>query len=153
MRVSSLSDERVITLISTYFVPVWHSRDGYQLAEPSPEERAELLRIDRDRSRRGLKGGTVCVFLLAPDGAVAATQPVQQACKAEDLVPFLETFIRDARLRPRDPAAVQGTRAGARAARPKTDKSDLVLHTWTRADDREPNRGNSQDWVTWTAAE
>jgi hypothetical protein len=153
MRVSSLSDAHVIALIARYFVPVWQSRDAYQLARPSDEERAELLRIDRERDKRGLRGGTVCVFLLSADGSVAATQPVQQACHAENLVPFLEQFVQKEKLQPRNDAAVQRTRIASRAARPPTLPGTLVLHTWTRFDDGTPNLGTSQDWVAWTAAE
>src|SRR5437588_11420983 len=90
MRVSSLSDERVIALVSRYFVPVWLSRDHYQAGQVTPAEHEEVLRMDRDRQHRGLKGGSVCVYILAPDGAVTATMPVQQAHKPENLVPFLE---------------------------------------------------------------
>jgi hypothetical protein len=143
----------VIAILSTYFVPVWHGRDDYQVKAPSAPERAELLRLDRERGKGGLPGGTVCVMLVTPEGAVAAAQPVQQACHAQNLLPFLETFVRNANLRPRDPAAVQAARVGVRSARPDAGKGGLVLHTWARADDVDPNRGNSQDWVTWTAAE
>jgi hypothetical protein len=153
MRVSSLSNARVQQLIATYFVPVWHSRDSYQLAEPSREEQAELGRIDRDRDRRGLPGGTVCVFLLKPDGSVAASLPVQQAYQPEKLAPFLEKFIADQQLQPRDRAAVQASRSSGRATRPKSPAGGLVLHTWARYEARDPNRGTSQDWVTWNAAE
>jgi len=153
MRVSSLSDPRVQAVIATYFVPVWHSRDAYQLADPSKEDEAELRRIDRERDRRGLPGGTVCVFLLAPDGRVAASLPVQQAYQPEKLVPFLEKFISDESLQPRDPQAVQATRAGSRAAKPKPVEGGLVLHTWARYEANDPNRGTSQDWVALTTAE
>src|SRR6266851_1720426 len=122
MRVSSLSDERVIALISKHFVPVWHSRDAYQLAETSKEEQTELDRVDHDRAKRGLEGGTVCVYLLKADGTVAATMAVQSACKPENLVPFLEKYVKDEKLQPRDADAVKATKAGARAAKPKAAK-------------------------------
>ncbi len=64
MRASSLSDERVIELVSRYFVPAWLSRDNYQLGARSDAERAEIRRIDLDKRKRGLNGGTVCVYLL-----------------------------------------------------------------------------------------
>jgi hypothetical protein len=41
MRVSSLSDEKVINLLTKYFIPVWVSRDHYQLAAPSDAEKDE----------------------------------------------------------------------------------------------------------------
>jgi hypothetical protein len=153
MRVSSLSDARVIRLISTYFVPVWLSRDAYQEVAPPQEEWAELLRIDHDCVKRGLAGGAVCVFLLDPDGTVAAAQLVQQACKPEKLAPFLEKFSHQSALGPRAAAAVKETSAGMRTARPPALRSHLVLHTWTRYQETEPNRGTSQDWVEYTVGE
>src|SRR5215471_4357610 len=109
MRVSSLSDERVIRLISKYFVPVWVSRDSYQLDPRNKEEQAELERLDRQRHDRGLEGGTVCVFILDPDGSVRATQRVQLAYKPENLVPFLEKIIADQKLTPRSAEAIRAT--------------------------------------------
>src|SRR3954453_16383319 len=103
MRVSSLSEETVIALLTRYFVPAWLSRDRYQLEPAPPAEREEMRRLDRERQRRGLKGGSVVVFLVPPDGAVLATQPVQQACRPENLVPLLEDVVRRQRLRPRSP--------------------------------------------------
>jgi hypothetical protein len=153
MRVSSLSNPRVQELIARYFVPVWHSRDAYQLGESSREEQAELHRIDRDRDRRGLPGGTVCVFLLNARGEVATSLPVQQACQPDKLVSFLEQFIGRETVLPRDPAVVQATRAASRAVRPRAGKGDLLLHTWARYEAMDPNRGTSQDWVLWTAEE
>src|SRR5579884_2672104 len=88
MRVSSLSDPRVIEVVSKYFVPVSVSRDDYQRDPRSQDEKAELLRLDRERARRGLKGGNVCAFIIAANGDVLATQPVQQAFKPENLLPF-----------------------------------------------------------------
>src|SRR5947209_10828390 len=153
MRVSSLSDPGVQRLIATYFVPLWHSRDSYQLANASSAERTELARIDRDRDRRGLPGGTVCVFLIAPDGHVAASLPVQQACQPEKLVPFLENYLRAESVRPRPREAVEASKAGTRALRPAAPPDCLVLHTWTRHEAMDPNRGTSQDWVVWTPAQ
>jgi hypothetical protein len=153
MRVSSLSDARVIRLVTTYFVPVWLSRDAYQQQAPPREEWTELQRIDQEQARRGLAGGAVCVFLLDPDGSVAAAQLVQKACNPDNLVPFLQECIDGSHLRQRDTAAVNRTRAGPRALQPISGPDRLVLHTWTRYQDMQPNRGTSQDWVEYTAAE
>jgi hypothetical protein len=93
------------------------------------------------------------VYLLSPDGSVAASLPVQQACKADNLVPFLEKFIAQKKLLPRDPDTVEATKARTRAVRPKGKNNALVLHLWTRFAEQGSNRGTSQDWVEWTAAE
>jgi hypothetical protein len=153
MRVSSLSDDRVISLLSRYFVPALLSRDHYQADGPSAAEKEEVLRIDRDRRARGLKGGAVCVYILAPDGTVLATQPVQFAWRPDNLVPFLKEIVDGRRLRPRDTEAVKASTAPAPAAvRPRTEDG-LVLHFWTRFDGKGANRGVSQDRVELTAAE
>src|SRR5450755_2651063 len=114
MRVSSLSDDKVIDLLTKYFIPVWVSRDHYQLAAPSDSEQDELQRIDRDRAHRGLEGGTVCVYVLAPDGAVSATMKVHNAWKPESLVPFLQKVVDDQKLEPRSADAVRATTAAPR---------------------------------------
>jgi hypothetical protein len=152
MRVSSLSDERVIRLISKYFVPVWVSRDSYQLDPRNKEEQAELERIDAERHKRGLEGGTVCVFVLDPDGDVLATQPVQLAYKPENLVPFLEKIIADKKLTPRDAEAVRATTVQPAEIKPKTEGGRLV-HVWTRGDQKGVNNGLSHDRVELTTAE
>src|SRR4051795_13470778 len=141
MRVSSLSDERVIGLLTRYFIPAWVSRDHYQLGGPSGAERDEVLRIDRERRRRGFKGGTVCVYILAHDGSLLATLPVQQAHLPENLVPFLKKIVEDGRLTPRSPDAVRASAAPPPAPARATMKGGLLIGVWTRNDDPGPNRG------------
>src|SRR6516164_4072897 len=126
MRVSSLSDERVIALLTKYFVPAWVSRDDYQLDPRGKDEQSGLDRIAPERHRRGLEGGTVCVFVLDSDGSLLATQRVQFAYKPENLVPFLEKIIADKKLTPRDAEAVRATTAQPAAIEPKTEGGRLV---------------------------
>jgi hypothetical protein len=154
MRVSSLSDERVIRLLTQYFVPVWVSRDHYQMAPPPKAERDELARIDQERRKRGLEGGTVSVNVLAPDGTVTHTQPVQKAYRAENLVPFLEGIVASQRLRPRSAEAIRASAAGPRPRpRPRTE-GGMMLHVYTGSEGAKGlERGLSQDWVELTAAE
>jgi hypothetical protein len=151
MRVSSLSDERVIRLLARHFVPVWLSRDHYQLGAPAEAEREELLRIDRERAARKLPGGAVCVHVLAPDGALLATLPVQKAWKAENLVPFLEKVVAGHKFEARSAAAVKASTAAPR--KPKPAAGAVLLSVFTRFDDRGPNRGVSHDRVELGRAE
>jgi hypothetical protein len=152
MRVSSLSDERVISLLSKYFVPVWVSRDDYQLDPRSKAEQAELERIDSERSKRGFKGGTVCVFLLDADGSILATMPVQLASKPDNLVPLLTKVVAQKQLSPRTREAIRATAARSRASKPRTEGGRIV-HIWTRCDQKGANRGLSQDRIELTAEE
>src|SRR5262245_9314586 len=110
MRVSSLSDERIIKLVSSHFVPAWLSRDHYQMADPPREERELVARIDADRHKKKLEGGSVCVYIVAGDGAVLATLPVQKASKPDLLTPFLENVIATQKL---DARAADAVRASA----------------------------------------
>ncbi|HTU17742.1 MAG TPA: hypothetical protein VMG10_06725 [Gemmataceae bacterium] len=151
MRVSSLSDRRVIELIRKYFVPAWVSRDFYQIEGDNNEEKAEIARLDDERRKRGLKGGTVCVFIVAPNGDVLATQIVQLAYKPENLIPFLQKIIADLKLKPRSEEAIRASAAEVAEAKPKT-KDGRLIHIWTRVDTGK-NRGLSNDRVELTAAE
>jgi len=152
MRASSLSDERVIELVSRYFVPAWLSRDNYQLGARSEAEQEEIRRIDLDKRRRGLKGGTVCVYLLAPDGAVVATVPVHQAGNPKLLASSLQQVIEKEQLEPRKPEAVRASAAPRKAVRPRT-AGGLVLHIRTKNEGPRAGYGVSEDWVELTADE
>ena len=151
MRVSSLSDRRVIELISKYFVPAWVSRDFYQLDGDYKDEKAEIARLDDERRKRGLEGGTVCVFIVADNGDVLATQRVQLAYKPENLIPFLKKIIADQKLKPRSEEAIRASAAAVPEVKPKT-KDGRLIHIWTRVDMRD-NRGLSSDRVELTATE
>jgi hypothetical protein len=150
MRVSSLSNEQVIRLISRYYLPVWYSRDNYQLGEQDKAAQAEIQRIDRAADD---KGGSVCVFLLDPDGSVLATQMVQPASKAENLIALLQRVVDEKKLNPRDPAAVRASTAGSRTAPRPKEADSLVLRIWTRFEGNRADYGLSQDWVELSAAE
>jgi hypothetical protein len=153
MRVSSLSDDRVIGLVSRHFVPVWLSRDGYQLGPRPKGERDEMLRIDRERQQRGLEGGSVCVYILRPDGSLLSTLPVQKAARPENLVPFLKAIVEKERFEARRPDSVRAS-AAPRAVRPRpAEEGGMVLHVLTRFDERRTNYGVSEDWLTLTAEE
>ncbi|MGH7222175.1 MAG: hypothetical protein ACRELF_03010, partial [Gemmataceae bacterium] len=151
MRVSSLSDRRVIALIRKYFVPAWVSRDFYQFDGDNNDEKAEIVRLDRDRRQRGLVGGTVCVLIVAANGDVLASQRVQLAFKPENLLPFLQKIIADQKLEPRSEEAIRASAAEAPEVKPKT-KDGRLIHIWTRVDTGN-NRGLSNDRVELTAAE
>jgi hypothetical protein len=151
MRVSSLSDPRVMDVVSKYFVPVSVSRDDYQRDPRGQDEKAELLRLDRERARRGLKGGNVCAFILAPNGDVLATQQVQLAFKPEKLLPFLQSIITEQKLEPRSEEAIRASAAKPPETKPPTDGGRFI-HTWTCLDTG-LNRGLSNDRVELTAAQ
>src|SRR5579875_1497934 len=126
MRVSSLSDPHIIDLVSKYFVPVSVSRDDYQREPRSQDEKAELLRLDRERARRGLKGGNVCVFIIAANGDVLATQPVQLAYKPENLRALLEEMIVSQKVGPRSQEAIRASAAKPPETKPKAEGERVI---------------------------
>lgn len=153
MRVSSLSDARVMRLVSTYFVPVWVSRDSYQMEPPGAEEVALLRAIDNSRRRQKLQGGSVCVYMTSAKGDVLATLPVQKASKPELLVPFLEEVVAKEKLSPRDRAAARAGAAPLPGQRRPESPGGILLTIRTRLDGKGPNRGTSRDIVELTREE
>ena len=92
MRVSSLSDDRVIRLITKHFVPVWFSRDHYQ-GEAAPEQDAEMDRIGRVAAAHKMSNGAVCVFIVDPTGDVIGSLMVQPASDPEKLLEALNAAL------------------------------------------------------------
>jgi hypothetical protein len=148
MRVSSLSDERVVRRLSRYFVPAWVSRDHYQLDAP-PREAVQLLaRMDADRRAKKFEGGTVCAFIARADGTVLATLPVKKAFKPDLLSAFLQQHIAAEKLTPRE---AQPTPPPAKAK--PSSKDGRLLTVRTRFDDKGANRGTTRDAVELTREE
>ena len=147
MRVSSLSDDRIIRLISGTFVPVWISRDNYQLPASGKDNESLLAKIDASRHAKKLESGTVCVYIANHKGEVLATLPVQKAHKPELLKPFLDKIILDENLKPRTRAI---TEANAEQPAKANGRTFLVR---TRFDDPGVNRGTSRDRVELTPGE
>ena len=153
MRVSSLSDRRIIEQVSRYFVPAWISRDHYQLEKPDRHEQDLLARIDASRHRKRLEGGAVCVYIATGSGEVLATLPVQKASKPELLLPFLRKLAADHKLKPRQPADVKSG-AAPRPVKPRpTTRGGQLFTVRTRFDEGPENRGTSRDVVELTKAE
>lgn len=139
MRVSSLSDERVQRIIARHFVPVWVSRDRYQMAPASREEKDFLARLDASRRRKKLVGGAVCVYLVDHAGEVSACLPVQQASKPDLLIEFLTWQVREQKLTAREAPA---------AEKPARPAGGFIVRTRL---DTTPNRGTSRDVIELTA--
>jgi hypothetical protein len=151
MRVSSLSDPRVVELVSKYFVPAWVSRDFYQLEGDHQAEKQEVARLDGDRARRHLKGGTVCVFIITDKGDVLDTMPVLQAMKPENLTPFLEKIVAEQKVKPRSEEAIRESAAKPVTPKPKTEGGRFI-HVFTHLDTG-GNRSVTNDRVELTAAQ
>ena len=94
MRASSLSNDKVISLVNSYFVPVYTSNEDFRGNGPAPaEERKELQRIVGEALKAKLSAGTVHVYLLGPDGHPIDSQHVATATKIDKLTEMLERTV------------------------------------------------------------
>ena len=79
MRASSFSSAKVIRLLNSYFVPVHMSNQDHDPeGSAPPEEKAAKNRIYREALAAGLKAGSVCVYLIAPEGRPLAVAPLNE---------------------------------------------------------------------------
>jgi hypothetical protein len=153
MRASSLSQPEVIDLLTRYFVPVVFSVDGYGEPQRDRAEEEEFARIRHRARELSYPTGTVCVYLLAPDGDVLGTLGVERAEQPAQLLALLRRTVELHRVRPRDPGTAR-PRAAVSPAPPgaKTDGGH-VLHVWTVPEGKSTYQGASHDWVELESAE
>ncbi len=131
MRASSFSSAKVIRLLNSYFVPVHlsnqdHDEDG----GAPPEEKAAKNRIYREALAAGLKAGSVCAYLVAPDGRPVAAAPLNEnvAADPDRLAELMERVTRELKVAKGDPLV----RPKPQAAAPPADADSLVLHVVAR---------------------
>lgn len=161
MRVSSLSDDRIIKLVTSHFIPTWLSRDRYQMDKPDRDEVAFVRKLDTDRLKKKFVGGAVCVYLVTADGSVLAALPVQKASKPGELAPFLEKVIADEKLTKRDAERAKATAAPPPPEATPKNKDGKLFVVRTRFDGTGPNRGTARDvielskdeWAGWQPPE
>src|SRR5262245_1688362 len=98
MRASSFSSTKVISLLNSYFVPVHMSnQDHGDDGGAPPEEKAERQRIYREALAAGLKAGSVCAYMIAPDGRPVAVAPLNEnvAADPDRIAELMERVIRE----------------------------------------------------------
>jgi hypothetical protein len=146
MRAGPLSDPKVISLLNRYFVPVYISNEDYHGKPPAvpPEEAQAHQRIYREALQEKRPAGSVCVYLVAPDGKGLDSLIVSDAARPGQLQKLLEAAV-----------AKLGTTEGkplvppaAQSAAPKAEPGSLVCHLVARVD----HRGSwgefpSENWV------
>ena len=133
MRAGPLSDEKVIKLLNAYFVPVYVSNEEYRDdgAAP-PEERKVYTQIYHEAIQQKRHNGTVCVYLVAPDGKGFDSLIVSDAAQPGRLQKMLEAAVD--RLKTKEGKPV--IKPTPQAPPPKADKNELVLHLVSRYDHR-----------------
>jgi hypothetical protein len=137
MRASSFSSAKVINLLNNYFVPVHLSNQDYNERGSAPkEEKAEKQRIYHDALAAGLKAGSVCAYLIAPDGKPVAAAPLNESVAAdpERLAELMERVIRDLKVAKGEPLVKPQPPSA-----PPADADALVLHIVARYLERRAN--------------
>jgi hypothetical protein len=80
LRASSLSSTKVIDLLNSYFVAVaLRNQDFGSEGAASAEEKSEKARIYGEALKAGMHAGTVCVYLVSPDGRPMAVAPANES--------------------------------------------------------------------------
>jgi hypothetical protein len=172
MRASSLSNARIIDLLNHFYVPVYlRNEDCAEDGSAPIEERNERNRIYHQALSAGLAAGTVCAYLLAPDGRPMAVAPLNEstATDPERLFELMKGVIDMLKASHGEPIVPPKPQSGP----PASDADSLVLHITARyleragdeflpvnASDvlgtrRAGNWGNlpSEDWVVLTKAD
>jgi hypothetical protein len=130
MRAGPLSDNRVISLLNRYFVPVYTSnQDSGPQGRGAPEETAEHVRIYREAMQAPCGAGAVFVFILNPAGQVMDGLGVSQASQGSTLAEKLEGVAHKLHTDPGPPVV----KPAPQARPPHRDADSLVLHVTTRA--------------------
>src|SRR5262249_23103768 len=129
MRASSLSNEKVISLLNRYFVSVYVSNEDFRGEGGAPaEERKELQRIYHEALKAKLSAGTVHAYVLSPDGHAIDSRHVAQGYKIEEMTAMLEKTIARLKVAEGKPLVTPVPQSRP----PKADADSLVLHLISR---------------------
>jgi hypothetical protein len=129
MRASSFSSAKVINLLNDYFVPVHLSNQDQDNGGAPGEEKAAKHRIYRDALAAGLKAGSVCTYMISPDGRPIAAAPLNESVAADPdrLAELMQRVVRELKVDKGD-TLVQPKGQSA----PRADADALVLHVVAR---------------------
>jgi len=139
LRASSLSTEKIVSLLNHHFVPVYaRNRDYRPEKGPAPapeEERREYYRIYHEALKAKLSAGTVHVYVLDPAGHPIDSLHVADAVKPERMLAMLERAIRALKV----PAGEPLLQPCCKSEAPKAEADSLVLHLTARYLERQGN--------------
>jgi hypothetical protein len=152
LRAGPLSDGKVIELLNKYYVPVYVSNEDYDGKTPTaPGDEVKVYqRIYREALEQKRAAGSVCVYLVAPDGKGFDSVIVSDAAKKGVLEKHLRDGIEKLKTAEGKPLA----EPAKQSIPPKVDEGSLVLYLVSRVD----HRGSwgefpSENWIVLTAEE
>jgi hypothetical protein len=135
----------VIELLNKHFVPVYTSNEDYHKdGSAPPEERKAYLRIYHEALKQKRPAGSVCVYLLGPDGKGFSSLIVSDAARPGRLEKLLLTAVEHFKV----PAGKPLVSPQAQSGPPKAGADALVFHLVARVD----HRGSwgefpSENWI------
>lgn len=130
MRAGPLSHAKVISLLNSYFVPVFISNEDYDdKGTAPPAEKTERSRIFQEAAKAHLSVGTVHVYVLTSDGHPFDSLHIATATKTERLVELLERTIQRLKVAPGKPLIKPIPQSVA----PKSKPGSLILHLTARS--------------------
>src|SRR6266542_2937017 len=130
MRAGPLSNNRVISLLNRFFVPVYAANEDYREGGAQPaEEKAEYNRIFKEAHAAKLSVGTVHVYVLSPAGHPVDSLHVATAAKTDRLIDLLERTVEKLHVREGKAVVLPATQS----APPKCASDSLVLHLTSRS--------------------
>jgi hypothetical protein len=121
LRAGPLSDDKVIAALNSCYVPVYTSNEDYEGdGKTSKEEKDELRRVYHGALKAKMPAGSVCTYLLGPDGTLVDSLGVVRAMEPGALLAMLERNAEKLGLKkgepvvkPRPQAAPSSIEAGA----------------------------------------
>jgi hypothetical protein len=131
LRASSLSSAKVIDLLNSYFVAVsLRNQDFGDGGAASAEAKAEKARIYRDALNAGMHAGTVCVYLVSPEGRPMAVAPANENLLYDPdcLAEFMLQVVRQLDVVKAEPSAALKHHSPG----PRASAGSLVLHIVAR---------------------
>ena len=93
MRVGPFSNKQVTDYIQTHFVPIYVSNEDYKSGKFGTKEQELLLDIRRKTQAKGIRAGSVQVYLVTSEREVTDAFVVNQASQISRLMPFLRKTV------------------------------------------------------------
>lgn len=152
MRAGPLSNNKVISLLNEYFVPVYTVNEDYsEKGSAPPEEKAERDRIFKEGHAAKRSVGSVHVYILEPDGHLLDSMHVVQAAKVENLVALLENAAKRLKVPKGKPVVDVVTQS----QKPACEAGEVALHLTARSLDGKGvwNEFPVEDWIVLSTDE
>jgi len=152
MRAGPLSNQKVIDLLNSHFVPVYTVNEDYARLGLAPREEKEAReRIFKAGYAAKKSVGSVHVYVLKPSGEFFDSMHVAEAAKSSKLIELLERSISELKITAGTPAV----KPQPQSQRPACEEKSLTLHLTARSLDGKGAWGEFpvENWIVFSPAE